>query len=170
MAIEYKVIGSHIHAARKQKKMTQEAVAEALGVSLNHFGKVERGDRPINLQRLSQLSLLLEIPLETLVEGSVIADDGIAVQNANTAEASDFLDSIESLPRAVPMVRCALCCACARIFPTRTKSTSFADLIVPSFSITAFCILRQSFDWRFLYVKKGDKFVRFPYPHFFCTI
>ena len=44
MAIEYKVIGRHIRAARKQKKMTQEAVAEALGVSLNHFGKVERGD------------------------------------------------------------------------------------------------------------------------------
>ena len=99
MAIEYKVIGRHIRAARKQKEMTQEAVAEALGVSLNHFGKVERGDRPINLQRLSQLSLLLEIPLETLVEGSVIADDGIAVQNANTAEASDFLDSMESLTK-----------------------------------------------------------------------
>ena len=40
---------------------------------------------------------MLEIPLETLVEGSVIADDGIVVQNTNTADASDFLDSIESL-------------------------------------------------------------------------
>ncbi len=99
MAIAYKMIGRHICAARKQKKMTQEAVAEALGVSLNHFGKVECGDRPINLQRLSQLSLLLEIPLETLAEGSVIADDGLIVQNANTAEASDFLNSMESLTK-----------------------------------------------------------------------
>ena len=33
------------------------------------------------------------------MEGSVIADDGIAVQNANTAEASDFLDSMESLTK-----------------------------------------------------------------------
>ena len=59
------------------------------------------------------------------------------------------------LPRAVPRARCVLCCACARIFPTRIKSTSFADLIVPSLSITAFCILRQSFDWRFCMSKKA---------------
>ncbi len=109
MAIAYKVIGRHICVARKQKKMTQEAMAETLGVSLNHFGKVECGDRPINLQRLSQLSLLLEIPLETLVEGSVIADDGIAVQNANTAEAFDFLDSMELLTKGCSEGALRLC-------------------------------------------------------------
>lgn len=56
MSIEYKVIGRNIRSARKAKKMTQEAVAEAIDMSPQHFGKVERGDRTINLQRLGQLS------------------------------------------------------------------------------------------------------------------
>ena len=56
MSIEYKVIGRHIRTARKRKNMTQEDVAAAIEMSPAHFGKVERGDRPVNLQRLSQLS------------------------------------------------------------------------------------------------------------------
>ena len=34
MSIEYKVIGRNIRAARKAKMMTQEAVAEAIDMSL----------------------------------------------------------------------------------------------------------------------------------------
>ena len=83
MSIEYKVIGRHIRAARTNKQMTQEAVAEAIDMSCAHFGKVERGERPINLQRLAQLSALLEIPLEALVEGAVVADGGVSASHGN---------------------------------------------------------------------------------------
>lgn len=79
MSIEYKVIGRHIRTARKRKNMTQEDVAAAIEMSPAHFGKVERGDRPVNLQRLSQLSQVLDVPLEKLVEGAAIADDGSTV-------------------------------------------------------------------------------------------
>lgn len=45
MPISYKVIGRHIRDARKSAGLTQEAAANQLGLSLEHYGKVERGDR-----------------------------------------------------------------------------------------------------------------------------
>lgn len=99
MGIEYKVIGRHIRAARKRKDMTQEDVAAAIEMSPAHFGKVERGDRPVNLQRLSQLSQVLDVPLEKLVEGAAIADDGGTILSSGLSENTDFLDSIESLTK-----------------------------------------------------------------------
>lgn len=99
MSIEYKVIGRHIRAARTNKQMTQEAVAEAIDMSCAHFGKVERGERPINLQRLAQLSALLEIPLEALVEGAVVADGGVSASHGNLPDRSGFMDAMESIAK-----------------------------------------------------------------------
>jgi len=99
MSIEYKVIGRHIRAARNQKKMTQEAVAEAIDMSSAHFGKVERGDRPINLHRLSQISMLLDVPLESLVEGAVLADEGTSAIQTKLSDSSEFLDTMENIAK-----------------------------------------------------------------------
>lgn len=125
MSIEYKVIGRHIRAARKRKGMTQEDVAAAIEMSPAHFGKVERGDRPVNLQRLSQLSQVLDIPLEKLVEGAAIADESGTVPSNGFLENTDFLDSIESLAKGCSddakrlMIR--LCAAVADEDKTKTS-------------------------------------------------
>ena len=99
MAIEYTVIGWHIRAARKRKHLTQEDVADMIDMSPAHFGKVERGERPVNLQRLSQISHVLDIPLEKLVEGASVADDGCAVRFEADGDDTDFLESIESISK-----------------------------------------------------------------------
>ena len=99
MAIEYTVIGRHIRAARKRKHLTQEDVADMIDMSPAHFGKVERGERPVNLQRLSQISHVLDIPLEKLVEGASVADDGCAVRFEADGDDTDFLESIESISK-----------------------------------------------------------------------
>ena len=99
MSIEYKVIGRNIRAARKAKKMTQEAVAEAIDMSLQHFGKVERGDRKINMQRLGQLSMKLDVPIAALVTGCVSADDNAPVPAGYIEGNEDFLESVEALTK-----------------------------------------------------------------------
>ena len=71
MAVSYKIIGRHIRAARKASNLTQEQVAEALKFSVAHYGRLERGEREINMERLAQLSVLLNTPIERLVEGCV---------------------------------------------------------------------------------------------------
>ena len=99
MSIEYKVIGRNIRSARDAKKMTQEAVAEAIDMSLQHFGKIERGNRKINLQRLGQLSILLDVPLESLVSGCVVADDDAPVPSGRVEGNEEFLESVETLSK-----------------------------------------------------------------------
>lgn len=71
MAVSYKIIGRHIRAARKASNLTQEQVAEAMKFSVAHYGRLERGEREINIERLAQLSILLNTPIECLVEGCV---------------------------------------------------------------------------------------------------
>ena len=58
MPISYKVIGRHIRDARKSAGLTQEAAANQLGLSPEHYGKVERGERTVNLERMVQISHL----------------------------------------------------------------------------------------------------------------
>ena len=64
MSVSYKVIGRHIQEARKQAKLTQRAVAEKLNMSDTYYGKIERGECRVNLERLAQISVLLHTPLE----------------------------------------------------------------------------------------------------------
>ena len=71
MAVSLSIIGRHIRSARRACGYTQEKVAEQLKMTVAHYGRLERGERTINLERLSQLSVLLCVPIEKLVEGCV---------------------------------------------------------------------------------------------------
>lgn len=72
MVVSYKTIGRHIRSARRARNMTQEQVAEAMRFSVAHYGRLERGEREINVERLAQLSILLHTPIEHLIAGCVI--------------------------------------------------------------------------------------------------
>lgn len=72
MVVSYKTIGRHIRSARRARSMTQEQVAEAMKFSVAHYGRLERGEREINVERLAQLSILLHTPIEHLIAGCVI--------------------------------------------------------------------------------------------------
>lgn len=98
--IEYSVIGRHMRAARKQKKLSQEGVANAIGMTTSSYGKIERGHRKINLTRLAELSIALDISIEALVEGCVVAPDGSFHQGkASISDSSDFLQAIEDIAK-----------------------------------------------------------------------
>ncbi len=99
MFLEYKVIGRHIRDARKQKNMTQEQVAEAIDISLQHYGKVERGDRHINLTRLAELSILLDVPIEKLVEGAVIHTKTVFSETDGSSGGNDFLEAMQQISK-----------------------------------------------------------------------
>ena len=92
MAVSYKIIGRHIRTARKTNNLTQEQVAEAMKFSVAHYGRLERGEREINMERLSQLSILLHTPIEHLVEGCVT--DAPVFQSENT-QGNPFLKQME---------------------------------------------------------------------------
>jgi transcriptional regulator with XRE-family HTH domain len=55
-----------IKLARIAKGWTQEDLAEKLGMSINGYGDLERGNRDIKLSKLEQISDLLDIDLSSL--------------------------------------------------------------------------------------------------------
>lgn len=87
-----------IRVVRKAKGLTLEEVAYHLGMSVNGYGDIERGDTDINLSRLEQIARFFEIELSELMglnEKNILnfSGSGIAAQNHCTVNS----DSSEHL-------------------------------------------------------------------------
>lgn len=80
MAVDYTIIGERIKKARKEKDMTQEKLAEQIGVSIAFLSRIERGNSQVNLKRLSQICRILG-----LTEGDVL--------NGSTSDSSSYLNA-----------------------------------------------------------------------------
>ncbi|MCF0126647.1 MAG: helix-turn-helix transcriptional regulator [Clostridia bacterium] len=65
--IDYQVIGERIRNARKKKGMTQERLAELIGVAVGYLSRVERGQSKVNLKRLSDISNALDISISEFI-------------------------------------------------------------------------------------------------------
>ena len=70
MAIDYILIGKRINEKRKQAGLTQEQLAEKLGVTVGYISQCERGISKINLEKLSEICDILECDLSFFVTGS----------------------------------------------------------------------------------------------------
>ena len=55
-----------LYDARKQAKLSQQEVADILGISRNSYGQKERGDVSFNLEEMFALSDLLNASLDDL--------------------------------------------------------------------------------------------------------
>ena len=55
-----------LYDARKRAKLSQQDVADVLGISRNSYGQKERGDVPFNLEEMFALSDLLNSSLDDL--------------------------------------------------------------------------------------------------------
>lgn len=65
--IDYKLIGKRIKEARKKVGISQEKLGELIDVATAYVSRVERGSSHVNLKKLSQISVALNIPIEELV-------------------------------------------------------------------------------------------------------
>ncbi len=68
--IDYKIIGQRIRDERKAKNWSQAKLSEILDVSIEYISRVERGASKINLKRLADVSLALNVPIEKLITGT----------------------------------------------------------------------------------------------------
>ena len=55
-----------LYQARKEAKLSQQEVADILGISRNSYGQKERGDVSFNLEEMFALSDLLNMSLDDL--------------------------------------------------------------------------------------------------------
>lgn len=70
MHADYKLIGIRMRDIRRKKGMTQEKLAEMLGVTIGYVSQMERGITKISLETLASVADLLECDLAELVTGA----------------------------------------------------------------------------------------------------
>jgi transcriptional regulator with XRE-family HTH domain len=58
---------NNIRRIREFKNLTQEAVAESIGLSVTAYGNIERGETDINFKRLADIAKALDVKEEDIV-------------------------------------------------------------------------------------------------------
>ena len=89
MNVDYKLIGERIKKARKLNSITQDVLAEKLGVSIGYVSQVERGITKISLDLLGAISSILECDIASFITESAT--------NSNEYMESELLSEIRKL-------------------------------------------------------------------------
>lgn len=63
----YKRLGKKIKNLRKQSKLSQEKLAEKIGISAYYYGEIERGTKKAKIDKLLQIAKIFEIKIHELV-------------------------------------------------------------------------------------------------------
>lgn len=72
MEINYKALGKRIKLARIEKELTQEKLAELVGLSPTHMSNIESGTANVSLPSLVNIANALSLSVDDLLSDSVI--------------------------------------------------------------------------------------------------
>ncbi len=61
MAKLQKTIGANLYKARKAKRLTQEEVAKAVGVTANYYATLERGEAIASIETMYDIFTVLKV-------------------------------------------------------------------------------------------------------------
>ena len=89
MNIDYKLIGERIKRARKANNITQEVLAEKLGVSIGYVSQIERGITKISLDLLGAVSSILNCDIASLISECAV--------NSNEYMENEIVSEIKKL-------------------------------------------------------------------------
>lgn len=65
--MDYIALGQRIKVKRKDLRMTQEDLAEKVGISSSFMGHIERGSRVLSVDTLSRLCVVLDVSADDLL-------------------------------------------------------------------------------------------------------
>lgn len=60
-------LGTAIRAARHERGLSQEALADAAGIDRSHMGKIERGERNVSLLNVARVATALNLSVASLM-------------------------------------------------------------------------------------------------------
>ncbi len=72
--VDYVLIGKRIKEARKKAKITQDRLAEQLGISTAYMSQIETGKATVNLNRLAQIAVLLQADINYFLSGATASN------------------------------------------------------------------------------------------------
>ena len=94
-----KQVGSRVRMRRLMLNMTQTALADALGLSLQQIQKYEKGSTRIGASRLQHLSQILQVPVEVFL-GDQPPSHTVRNKAASPDPIMDFMTTAEGLALA----------------------------------------------------------------------
>ena len=72
MAISAVILGERLKSARIAKNYSQEEVAEKIGMSAFHLGRIENGKKNVYLHKLALWCDVLDVPMEEILTGALL--------------------------------------------------------------------------------------------------
>ncbi|RQN09839.1 XRE family transcriptional regulator [Clostridium butyricum] len=95
-------LGKNIKQERLKSNLTQEQLAEMLGISTSYMGRIERGERNLPIDTLIQISNILNVSIDYLLKNSINIDNNNIltseiyelIKNLNFNEKNFILDMI----------------------------------------------------------------------------
>jgi transcriptional regulator with XRE-family HTH domain len=92
-------VGRRVRMRRMMLTMSQEQLADALGVTYQQVQKYERGANRMGASRLQQMSDILQVPVEFFFEGAPNASEPHASNGSalSVAQIDDFVSDIDGL-------------------------------------------------------------------------
>ncbi len=95
-----RIVGQNIRMKRTQRKMSQETVGKALGVTFQQVQKIEKGVNRIGAGRLALLASVLDCDVMDLYSAPKGDPEATHVLSALLEQESDeqFLDAVSALP------------------------------------------------------------------------
>lgn len=74
MELDYIALGKRIHTLRKEKKLSQIALADIVGIEASNISHIERATSKVGLGTLVRIANALETRIDTLLCDSVPAE------------------------------------------------------------------------------------------------
>ena len=99
MALSMVTVGMRLKNARKAVGMTQEAVANLIGFSAEHLGKIERGVKVVDIVMLSKWCDVLNVPIEQILLGTNTASSAEADKRFHEIARNCSQSTVEAMLR-----------------------------------------------------------------------
>lgn len=81
--MDYGSIGRNIRNYRKARKMTQEALAERAGLSVNYIGAIERGEKLPSLETFLSIVNQIGVSADCILQDVVTANYDLKISMLN---------------------------------------------------------------------------------------
>jgi transcriptional regulator with XRE-family HTH domain len=102
-----KYVGSRVRMRRMMLGMSQEKLADALGLTFQQIQKYEKGTNRISASRLQAICQILDTPVHFFFEGAPLSGKGMETpgDSPSPAYVTDFLTTADGLALVKAFVR-----------------------------------------------------------------
>lgn len=85
-----RLIGKRVMMLRRERRLSQTALAEQLGISFQQLQKYEQGQNRITVSRLAKIAAELEVPIGYFLKGAVALTHSDIMQKLQVEAAEEF--------------------------------------------------------------------------------